>query len=203
MVLGLVFNADAGCVGVSAQATSRMNQFWGLCADKNRSETGNVAINDFSLTPPRMFIMDRSMNRCLLAVDISYGSGSKGNPPIPGNVYDDPRTPAGFHITRLHRGMLYGPTNSLGLAGTGSENSNSQGRAILIHAKEPGKDTIGCIGVPPGDFATVHKALSIGAVVYNHFPNHTDGDSVRKCDPIGGSDDNTGGSRGWYKGGRD
>lgn len=191
LVLGLFFSsmvaAAADCSQLPNDAKQRMQQFLNRCGSRlGNGGQGKVAITDFSAMPAKLFLVDRNnLNNCSLATEVSLGSGSLGQPPEPGNTPESHKTPAGFHITRVHQGEKYGPNNSLALDGTGSENNNSLSRSILIHGKDPGKATWGCIGIPPEKLNEVLNALGQGSVVYNHFPNHQEGDSVSNCDGKG------------------
>lgn len=178
---------DASCGDLSPEAKQRMQQFLDRCGSKLANNgQGKVAIADMGAKPPKLFLLDRqNLNSCSLATTISIGTASQGDPPKAGNEPDSNMTPAGFHITRVHQGERYGPNNSLALDGTGTENNHSLSRAILIHAKDQGQNTIGCIGVPPEHMNTVLNALATGSVIYNHFPQQQEGDSINNCDGKG------------------
>lgn len=188
VILVTAFRVQAeNCSDLSNDAKQRMQQWLDKCGSKLANNgQGKVAVTDMSLNPPKLFLLDRSnLNNCSMSTPISIGSGSGGPPPKPGNEPKSNMTPAGFHITRLHQGERYGPNNSLALDGTGTENNNSLSRGILLHAKSEGQNTIGCIGVPPEKLNDVMNALGTGSVIYNHFPQEQNGDSVQNCDGKG------------------
>lgn len=178
---------SANCSDLSSEAKQNMQKWLDKCGSKLANNgAGKVAIVDMSGSTPKLFMLDKqNLNTCSLAVPVSIGVNSVGPPPKPGNEKESNMTPAGFHITRVHQGERYGPNNSLAMDGTGSENNNSLSRGILLHAKQPGANTIGCIGVPPEKLNDIMNQLGTGSVIYNHFPNERNGDSANNCDGKG------------------
>ncbi|MBX3018344.1 MAG: murein L,D-transpeptidase catalytic domain family protein [Bdellovibrionaceae bacterium] len=177
---------NANCSDLSPEAKQNMQSWLNKCGSKLANNgAGKVAIVDMGGSEPKLFLLDKQTLSCSLAVPVEIGKNSVGRPPKAGNEAESNMTPAGFHITRLHQGERYGPNNSLAMDGTGSENNNSLSRAILLHAKQPGVNTIGCIGVPPEHLNTVMNELGTGSVIYNHFPNEKGGDSQNNCDGKG------------------
>lgn len=195
-LLGLMGANGGPCFGTSSGAVSAMREYLMRCGGRLSNRSGNIAINDFSVNPPMMFIMDQSMNRCIASIPITYGAGSQQTPPQPGNVSGENGTPAGFHITKPHNGERYQEHNSVGISGTGSENNATLMRGVVIHAYPPGNATWGCIGVPPEQFDLVKNSLSYGAVVYNHFAQMPKGTSSNNCTAPGTEGAGVGGARG-------
>lgn len=185
----------ASCKGLSQEAYANMKKYKDKCSAKAPKSDAGSAITDFSQNPPKFYLLSADLSSCSVATDAAYGSGSKGGKkPKASNEDGSHGTPAGFHVTATHDGARYNSSNSIGLSGTGSENSRSRERAILIHAKDPKKSTWGCIGIPPAKFKKVQNALKNGSVVYNYFPD-VKGTSANNCGPAGGG-------RGGKKGGR-
>lgn len=196
-LFGALGRNGAPCFGASSEAVSAMREYLMKCGGRLNNSSGNVVINDFSVSPPMMFIMDQSLTRCVASIPVTYGNGSQQTPPEAGNTPKSNMTPAGFHITKPHSGSRYNQSNSVGLSGTGSENNASMyPRGILIHGYPQGYTTEGCIGVPLEQFDFVKEKISYGAVVYNHFARMPNGTSSNNCTAPGTSGARSGGANG-------
>lgn len=169
----------ADCAGLAPAAKEKMKAYLARCGSQLRIPNGNVSIIDFSTSRPVMYVLRQSDLSCVTAVHVGYGVGSHGNPPRPGNTPSSLTTPPGFHITKVHNGRAYQEFNSIGIAGMGSENSNTIGRGVILHPSNG--HTHGCIGIPWAQFAQVKRLLGYGTVVYNHFPAQAGGDSEMRC----------------------
>lgn len=167
------------CGGLSPAAKEKMKAYLSRCGANLRIPNGNVSIIDFSSSRPVMYVLRQSDLSCVTAMHVGYGVNSHGNPPKAGNSPSSLMTPPGFHITKVHNGAAYQEFNSIGIAGMGSDNSNTIGRGVILHPSNG--HTHGCIGIPWAQFAEVKKMLGYGTVVYNYFPNQANGDSEMRC----------------------
>lgn len=179
---------DSDCSGLPASALTMMKDYLNQCRDKLNVVTGKVAITDFSTNTPSMYIIDSRTLECVGSTRVTYGVGSHASTPNAGNVHQSYKTPAGFHVTKPHNGRLYQEWNSVGIAGMGSENSNTVGRGVIIHPSN--RHTLGCIGIPPSRFATVKSAIAYGSVVLNYYPGQI-GSSKNRCPANSGSSSGT------------
>lgn len=169
---------DSNCGGLPASAVDMMKSYLHKCGGNLNIVTGKVAITDFSTNTPSMYILDSRTLECVGSTRVTYGVGSHSSTPRAGNGFSSHQTPAGFHVTKPHHGRLYQEWNSVGIAGMGSENSNTAGRGVIIHPSNG--HTLGCIGIPPSRFATVKSAIAYGSVVLNYYPGQI-GSSQNRC----------------------
>lgn len=178
---------DSNCGGLPVAALEQMRGYLNRCGRNLSIPTGKVAITDFSSNTPSMYILDAKSLECVGSTRVTYGVGSHASTPRAGNGFSSHQTPAGFHITKAHHGRLYQEWNSVGIAGMGSENSNTVGRGVIIHPSNG--HTLGCIGIPPSRFATVKSAIAYGSVVFNYYPGQI-GNSQNRCPAYTGSSSN-------------
>lgn len=176
---------DSNCGKLPKEALDRMKAYLKRCGRNVRPASGNVAITDFSTDEPVVYVLKRSDLSCAGSSRVSFGIGSHGKPPTPGNTPGGNATPAGFMTTKAHHGEAYQEWNSIGLRGLGSENNNTEGRGVIMHPSRG--HTLGCIGIPFSRFATFKVKLGYGSVVYNYFPGFNGGNSERYCPAPSGS----------------
>ncbi|PWU18076.1 MAG: hypothetical protein C5B49_07765, partial [Bdellovibrio sp.] len=177
---------DQNCNGLAAGGLSLMKRYLERCEDQIHSDTGNVAITDFSTNEPVTYVLRQDGLSCVGSTRMTFGVGSsQSNPPTAGNAHENSpkrhRTPAGFFVTVPHWGSsttIFHEWNSVGLRGLGDENDETEARGVVMHASNG--HTKGCLGMPPSRFITMKDLVSYGSVMLNYFPGQI-GSSQNHC----------------------
>ena len=178
-----------------------------------RNSTKPMAINDYSSSPPMIYLykVESGRYKCVGKTRVGWGSGRGVSRSRPLSCSDGAKqmTPPGFHVTRVHNGKRYNHSTSIGLNGLNGQ--GSVGRGVVMHGATYGMGggSWGCPYFSMTAFKAIKSVLSPeGSMVYNYFGNAPKGpgcNSNAGVDPDPGScrpDSGSGAGGSTIRGGR-